>query len=319
MRISVVICTWNRCASLAQALDSLAKVVVPSGCEVETLVLDNNSTDQTHTVVSEREAAWPLGSLRYLFEGRQGKQFALNTGIAQSTGQLLAFTDDDIAFPANWLDLAVELFSDSAIELAGGRTLIEWQLEGPPSWYQNDMLAILAGVDLGPQRLDPVPPHYAPGGSNMFVRRSLFERVGGFDEKLYRHMDHEFGLRCLSQGARVVYEPRLTVYAPVDPAVLTQRYFRRWSFKAGFARSGGADAVKSRWPEVPLWMYRQMLEDWFAIRSPWPRQSEAERFGRELRLWRVWGTVANAWHAFLKPADHAAWVKRHSQKQANLY
>ncbi len=320
MRFTVVICTWNRCASLAQSLDSLAAVRVPAGSSVETLVVDNNSNDATQQVVEQRCAAWPLGSLRYLFEGRQGKQFALNTAIESSAGEVLAFTDDDIVFPPDWLEAAKDVFSDTAVELAGGRTLIDWPSDGKPAWYQDDMLAILAGVDLGPERLDPAPPHYAPGGSNMFVRRSLFERIGRFDERLYRHMDHEFGIRSQAQGTRVAYDPRLTVSAPVDPTCLTQRYFRRWSFKAGFARSGGAAAVAYRWPKVPLWIYRQMLEDWLSIHVLNGRASgSAQSFGRELRLWRAWGTVANAWHAFLRPASHAEWVKAHSQKKANLY
>lgn len=320
MQISIVICTWNRSASLDEALESLSRVRAPAGCLVETLVLDNNSSDDTRLVVERRQTAWRLGALRYVFEGRQGKQFALNTGIAHSVGELLAFTDDDIKFPVDWLEAAVAVFADPAVELAGGRTLIEWQPEGPPRWYQNDMLAILAGVDLGAEEMHPAPSHYAPGGSNMFVRRSLFDRVGLFDEKLFRHMDHEFGLRCQAQGARVVYTPKLTVHAPVDPAVLTQRYFRRWSFKAGFARSGGVAAVEERWPQVPLWLYRQLLEDWLATRFSAARAPEdPAHFARELRMWRAWGTVANAWHAFLRPARHAAWVKNHSQKKANLY
>lgn len=320
MQISIVICTWNRSASLDQALESLSHVRAPAGCEVETLVLDNNSSDNTRQVVERRQHAWGLGALRYVFESRQGKQFALNTGIAHSTGELLAFTDDDIAFPVDWLEAAVAVFADPAVELAGGRTLIEWQPMGPPRWYQKDMLAILAGVDLGAEALNPAPADYAPGGSNMLVRRSLFERVGLFDEKLFRHMDHDFGLRCQARGARVVYAPTLTVRAPVDPAVLTQRYFRRWSFKAGFARSGGAAATEHRWPQVPPWLYRQLFEDWLATRiAPAHMAEDPAHFARELRMWRAWGTVANAWHAFLRPARHAAWVKDHSQKKANLY
>lgn len=319
MRISIVICTWNRSSSLAMSLDSLAQVRTPVGTSVETLVLDNNSNDDTRQVVEQRQTGWPFGTLHYVFEGRQGKQFALNTGIGQSSGELLVFTDDDIAFPGDWLEVAVDVFCDRNVELAGGRTLIQWQPEGPPLWYQDDMLAILAGVDLGPERLDPAPANYAPGGSNMFARRGLFNRMGLFDEKLYRHMDHEFGLRCQARGARVVYEPRLTVHAPVDPAVLTKRYFRRWSFKAGFARSGGAAAAEERWPQVPLWLYRQLLEDWLAARFRRGKGTHASRFAGELRMWRAWGTVANAWHAFLRPSRHAAWVKEHSQKKANLY
>lgn len=320
MRFSIVICTWNRCATLAQSLHSLSYVRVPAGSLVETIVVDNNSSDATRQTIEQLQPDWPLGQLRYLFEGRQGKQFALNTAIEHSSGEVLALTDDDIVFPRDWLEAAVAVFSEPGVELAGGRTLIVWPPEGPPDWYQNDMLAVLGGVDLGKQRLDPAPSHYAPGGGNMFVRRGLFDRVGRFDERLYRHMDHEFGTRSQATGTRVVYDPRLTVHAPVDTACLTERYFRRWSFKAGFARSGGAAAVEQRWPQVPLWVYRQLAEDWVFSRFGSRRAAElSHRFARELRMWRAWGTVANAWHAFAFPKSHAQWVQDHSQKKSNLY
>ena len=321
MYISIIICTWNRCASLAQTLSSLSLINVPKNCVLETLIVDNNSSDGTRNIVEQWAISWPLGALLYKFESRQGKQFALNTGVEISRGELLAFTDDDILFSDNWLQVAAELFEDSNVDLAGGRTLIDWPSSGAPAWYQEDMLAILGGVDLGVDQLNPAPSNYVPGGGNMFVRRSLFQRVGLFDERMYRHMDHEFGTRSQASGALVVYDPRLTVRAPVDPACLTKRYFQRWSFKAGFARSEGTTAVHNRWPTVPLWIYRQFAEDWIATRfgSKSGKSESPQFFARELRMWRAWGTIANDWHAILSPSNHEQWVRKHSQKQANLY
>ena len=66
MKITAILCTYNRCKSLAKALDSIATQTLPESLEWEVLVVDNNSTDQTREVV---EDFWRRHSrrFRYLF------------------------------------------------------------------------------------------------------------------------------------------------------------------------------------------------------------------------------------------------------------
>jgi len=317
--VSVVVCTWNRSAALEATLRSLSQQQGVAGDQVELIVVDNNSSDGTRALVEGMRPSWPLGELRYLFEPRQGKQFALNRGIADSHHAVLAFTDDDILFPSDWLRNVQTLFADSDVDLAGGVTQVTWPGAGAPAWFAPDMRAVVGGVDLGDKRLDPPPDGYAPAGANLIARRDLFDRVGLFSEAHFRHMDFEFGVRCNRAGARVVYDSALVVHAPVDPHCVTKRYFRHWAFKAGIARDTESNSPHRHLPAVPLWIYRQLAEDalhvatWGWLRPP------AEAFSRELRMWRTYGTVASAWHAWLHPAHHTAWIAKHSQKKNNVY
>lgn len=315
--ITVIICTWTRAEQLRTTLQSLSRQEQPPSVDVEVLVIDNNSKDHTRRVVEEAQPSWALGALRYLFEPRQGKQFALNTGVAAARHTVLAFTDDDILFPPDWLRQIQRVFSDPGVDLAGGKTLIDWTGAQPPPWFSGELMAVLGGVDLGEATLDPSPRDYAPGGGNLIARKRLFDRVGGFSEAHFRHMDFEFGLRCQSSGVRVVYEPAVVVHAPVDPACLTPRYFMRWAFKAGIGRTGGIHAAGQR-PRVPLWMYRRFLQDTFALAFQ-PSPGAPAVFGQRMRQWRGMGAIANAWHAWLAPQRHAEWVKLKSQKTLNLY
>lgn len=323
-RLAVIVCTWNRAGTLMASLAALATVRTPAACAVDVLVVDNNSSDDTQARLRALQAAWPVGRLHALFEPRQGKQFALNTGIAHARDlgcELLAFTDDDILFPPDWLEQAVALFgANPALALAGGFTELEWPAEGRPDWYDDSMSAVVGGTDLGPRRLMPPPPDYAPAGANLVARASLFDRVGGFSEAQTRHMDFEFGQRCLQRGEIVAYEPALRITAPIDAAVLTRRYFRRWSLKAGISpwqdMAPGEPAVA--W--VPLWLYRQLLQDGLLwLLAPLLCEPPARRFVRELRIWRNWGTLLSRWMSRLRPAAYPAWVARRSQKKQNLY
>src|SRR3954464_5027253 len=100
---TVLICTYNRGNLLAETLDAIAKVRATLAWEV--VVVDNNSTDHTRSVVESRQAVSPVALLS-LLEPRQGNSFALNTGIASTNATIIAFTDDDVRVSEEWLQEA---------------------------------------------------------------------------------------------------------------------------------------------------------------------------------------------------------------------
>lgn len=318
--ITVIICTWNRANLLRDTLSSLNEQMDFEDLALEVIVVDNNSSDTTKAVVDEALKNWKLGELRYAFEPRQGKQFALNHGIQISKHGILAFTDDDIIFPSNWIHNIGEVFKDETLDLAGGKTIILWPDSGKPCWYSPTMEAILGGVDLGDRMLRPPPHDYAPAGGNLVARRCLFDRVGRFSEAHFRHMDYEFGLRCARFEANIAYEPSLLISTPVASECLTKRYFRRWSFKAGISSNNeiNVSSVAMLWL-VPRWVYRQLIEDFMYLISHSFFSNEAECFSRELRIWRALGLIASRWYEKYRPHDYPKWVEKYSQKKKGVY
>ena len=316
--ISFIICTWNRAETLRTTLNSLNKQQPLAGLDVEVIVVDNNSTDHTKTLVDEAMQSWCFGTLRYAFEPRQGKQFALNRGIDFCAYDILAFSDDDVIFDKNWACEIERIFAESNVDLVGGKTQVVWPTLGQPKWYHSGMSAVVGAVDLGDQRLSPAPSGYAPAGANMVVRRSLFQRIGVFSESRFRHMDFEFGSRSGRLQALITYEPSLLVYTPVDSACLTKRYFRRWAFKAGIIK-GDQSVAEAMFLAVPRWVYRQLLEDLQYLTFQASHVAPADKFNRELRVWRGLGTIAGCWHEKLRPSTHAQWVEKYSQKRKNVY
>src|SRR5579863_9995619 len=111
MTVTIILCTYNRCQRLARALDSVASSTVSDSVKWEVLVVDNNSTDQTREVAEEFSRSHP-GHFRYCFEPKQGKSHALNAGIREARGDILAFLDDDVTVGPTWLqDLTAPLGS----------------------------------------------------------------------------------------------------------------------------------------------------------------------------------------------------------------
>jgi len=239
MKISVVVCTYNRCQSLSAALEDLAVQVMPDSNAWEIVVVDNNSSDQTRKVVEEVSEKWP-GRFRYVFESRQGLSQARNRGIQESQGELIAFTDDDVQVEPDWLrNLTSNLFNGWIG--AGGRIVPTWK-KPLPSWlspHDFHSMEPFVAFDAGavPRRLEK-----PPFGANMAFRREVFHKYGGFRTDLGRigndligSEDTEFGRRLLAAGERLRYEPSAVVYHPVVEDRIQKSYFLSWWFDHGRA------------------------------------------------------------------------------------
>lgn len=301
MKITVVICTFNRCESLARALASAACLTVPASVAWEVLVVNNNSTDQTRDVVEEFARRHP-GRFRYLFEPRPGKSYALGTGIREALGDVLAFIDDDVTVEPTWLqNLTGSLHNGNWIG-AGGRILPRWN-SPPPSWLLPDQpwaVAPLAIFDKGPE---PGPLYEPPFGTNMAFYKSVFERYGGFRTDLgprpgceIRNEDTEFGRRLLEAGEQIRYEPTAVVYHEVPRGRASKRYFLTWWYDKGRAdtREFGIP-TDTKWfvAGVPHYLYRRVVVwtlRWMFTLRP------SSRFYAKLKLWGILGMMNECYH-----------------------
>src|SRR5689334_5863944 len=117
--VSVLICTYNRARLLRETLAALRTVDLPADCSVEILIVDNNSTDNTRLVVDEAAAVSSV-PVTYLREQRQGKSFALNTGLAHARGDVIALTDDDVLPSTEWLTRIVRIFRERDVTFVFG-------------------------------------------------------------------------------------------------------------------------------------------------------------------------------------------------------
>jgi glycosyltransferase involved in cell wall biosynthesis len=242
LKITVILCTHNRCRSLARALESVAASELPTSIEWDVLVVDNNSRDQTREVVEVFCRRDP-GRFRYLFEPQPGKSYALNRGIREACGEILAFMDDDVTVEPTWLQNLTATLHDNEWVGAGGRILPE-KAFSLPRWLALDgpyaMSGILALFDLGDTAGQL---KLTPFGTNMAFRKKMFEKYGGFRTDLgptpgseIRNEDTEFGRRVMEAGEHLRYEPSAVVYHEVPQHRLRKEYFLRWRFDYGRAK-----------------------------------------------------------------------------------
>jgi FkbM family methyltransferase len=244
--VSIIICTYNRHRLLGETLDSLAATRVGQGLAWEVIVVDNNSSDRTREVIEARMAGFPA-PLRRVFESRQGKSHALNTGIQSSAAPIVAFTDDDVLIPPHWLEAGIRpLLERTDISYTGGPVRPLWDAP-PPAWTDGDpgvLWGPIALVDYGTEEFVFEDRLRIPMGVNMAVRRSLLEAVGGFHPELERsgaslmgQGQAEFFFRTRAASARGLYVPRMELQHHVPAARMTRAYYRRWWFWKGVARA----------------------------------------------------------------------------------
>jgi glycosyltransferase involved in cell wall biosynthesis len=248
LHATVLIATFNRAHVLDETLDSIRKLRVASDRTWEAIVVDNNSTDGTRAVVERHARDFPV-ALRYLFETRQGRSSALNTGIAHANGAVIAMTDDDVRVGEGWLEAACRALygPDESIAYAGGPVRPLWEIK-PPRWLdleRGDLWGTIAIQNHGDRPFVYEEARKVPLGANMAAKRSLFGRVGGFKTDLGRSSGGlvlgqevpEFLLRARAAGCRGVYVPAMQVHHHIPAARLTPTYFKRWWFGKGVSRS----------------------------------------------------------------------------------
>jgi glycosyltransferase involved in cell wall biosynthesis len=300
MKITVIVCTYNRCTSLAKALNSVAASRLPESFEWEVLVVDNNSRDQTREVVEHFCRRHPR-RFRYLFESQQGKSFALNAGIHEARGDVLAFMDDDVTVDSMWARNLTAHLHNGEWAGAGGRILPAHDFS-PPPWLPLDgprnMSGVLALFDFGDKTyaLDR-----APLGTNMAFQKKMFGKYGGFRTDLgpspgseIRNEDTEFGRRLLAAGERLRYEPSAIVYHPVYEERLKKEYFRAFWFDLGRATIREAGKRPDIWsiPRHYLTMLKAVTLLGPARTLRWMFASNPKlRFYHKCWVWKTGGEI----------------------------
>jgi glycosyltransferase involved in cell wall biosynthesis len=296
MDVSVILATYNRAANLQTTLETFARLVCPPHLTWELLVIDNKSHDNTCEVV-EKFAKNANFSLRYLFEGQQGKSFALHSGIAAARGEVTAFTDDDVLLHPDWLANLSRTFKRFDCAAVAGRVVPLWN-HTKPEWLQMDGQQAVVNFELGEEFAQIRVP---PLGANCAFRKQVFAKYGLFRLDLgvngSKHTvtceDTEFGFRLLRAGEQIVYCPDAIVYHPVDPKRTTKKYFRDWYYYNGVSltRTAGLPDFGVFYFGVPRWLYRELIANWVRWMCTFEKN---HRFNRKLRAYQSVGNIVES-------------------------
>jgi glycosyltransferase involved in cell wall biosynthesis len=314
---TILICTYNRAPLLREALTAIAALTPPPDCEVEIIVVDNNSTDTTPDVIAQAAARSPFRIVG-LHEPAQGKSFALNRGLSAASGDIIALTDDDVWPDREWLLRIVERFRDRDVTFVFGKVLPRWGQVPPPDLLTSsaqDIWGPLALVDYGDEgtvyTADSTGQRL-PIGANLAVRRDALMAIGGWrvdlgkvNNTLTSGEDHEIFSRLRRFGLYSgFYDPAVVVQHYVPARRLTRRYFRQWFFWSGKTY---ALMLADLYPRIdlsqakrhlgtPRFLWRQALQQLGRyVVSRGPRTPALMALKEELRLLQYCGLIVGCW------------------------
>ena len=189
--VSVIIPTYKRPLKLSRAIDS---VLNQTYTNIEVIVVDDNDPDTAERVETEEVMRKYRGNPKVKYvkhEYNKNGSAARNTGFRNSIGEYIMFLDDDDEFLPKKVEAQVRCLEsrDNSwgacytryIRLKNGKidTICAENREG--YLYFEELCRNL----------------FIQAGSNLMIRRKVFEEIGGFDESFYRNQDIEFAVRLL--------------------------------------------------------------------------------------------------------------------------
>jgi GT2 family glycosyltransferase len=196
-KVSVVVCAYNAAATLEDCLSSLERLTYP---DYEVIVVNDGSRDATADIAQQHP------SVKLVSVSNGGLSAARNIGLANATGEIVAYTDADVRVDPDWLTFLVQPFLTSDVVGAGGPNVV------PPD--DPPMAQCIARAPGGPTHvlLDDRVAEHVPG-CNMAFRREALLAIDGFNPTYLRAGDDvDICWRLQEQGWRIGFAPAALVW-----------------------------------------------------------------------------------------------------------
>jgi len=214
LRLSIIVCTYNRRDLLEQCLESLVAQTMSQEL-FEIIVVDNNSNDGT----AERVRAWQerLPFIHYLLETEQGLSHARNAGLRQARAEFIVYIDDDSVALPRWCEKILDAFMsvEPCPVVVGGE--IVPRLERPSPWWFSLRLEKRSWGGTAGFLTSP-SAHFGFSGSNMAFSRKILENFGGFNpdfgmkgDRVWLGEEVELFMRIYKSLPLFWYDPEIRV------------------------------------------------------------------------------------------------------------
>jgi len=247
LSVSIVIPCRDERERIAACLDSIL-ADRSDGLKKEIIVVDGRSKDGTRAVLEEYESR---GSIRMIDNPKRITPVAMNLGIKAARGSMVLIMGAHAEYPPDYVTRCVRHLMESGADNVGGVLEV---------WPGNETLSglVLAsvvrsrfGIGVARFRTAGTAPQEVDTVFGGCYRRELFDRIGGFDERLVRGQDREFNLRLRKAGGRIIQFPDITV-----------RYYARsriWPFVKWVFLSATVPVAMSRALRRVLFSWRNLV------------------------------------------------------------
>jgi glucosyl-dolichyl phosphate glucuronosyltransferase len=213
--VDIVICTYNNAVLLDRVLNTIASQQVSPNYKWSVIVVDNNCTDETSTIVDRYIEAKIIPNLCRIVEKKQGLTHARICGVKNSTREWIAFVDDDCLLAENWVEQAIKFTSSHPnCGAFGGKVILDWEIAPSPIIAKH--ARGFAAHDLGNTQQRLYRNNFHIPGAGLVVQKTALEKSGWLDKQLLNDRegtklssggDSEIVLRILNAGYELWFTP----------------------------------------------------------------------------------------------------------------
>jgi GT2 family glycosyltransferase len=258
--VSVVIPTYNRCASVRRALEALSRQTLPAEA-FEVIVSIDGSEDGTQEMLGQLDLPFKLN---FVWQPKRGRAAACNAGIRLASGELLVVLDDDMEPVRDFLRAHLRAHPDGArLGVVGAAPV--------PLARDSSSIVQFIGSKFNAHLKTLAQANYQFKlrdfySGNFSIRRDVLTSVGAFDESftIYGNEDLELSVRLVKAGVRIVFSPEALAY---------QTYTKDFAALARDNIAKGRTAVllackhPHTYQHLKLSMYGQGSRTWRVLRA----------------------------------------------------
>jgi len=193
LKISIVTPSFNQAQFIEETIRSVLRQGYPN---LEYIIIDGGSTDGSVDIIKKYEP-W----LSYwISEKDRGQSYAINKGLSQSTGELLAYINSDDYYLPGTFNYAASQYKLHRFQFLAGDCFYVDENNEILNVARGRLSCLVEFLDLSTYEISPGITQ--PG---VFWTRSVYRAIGEFREDLYYNMDYEYWLRALYHGFKIQY------------------------------------------------------------------------------------------------------------------
>jgi cellulose synthase/poly-beta-1,6-N-acetylglucosamine synthase-like glycosyltransferase len=203
--VSLIMAVYNEGEIIRKRIENILSLSYPED-NLEVLIVSDASTDNTEAIIREYESH---GIQLYRQNFRQGKTEALNKAVAMATGEILVFSDADVFFKKNNIEMLIQNFYDPQVGCVAGKKI---PVSNEKSFTVSE--GLYWEYEFSIKRLESELGNLVSGacGLNLALRRKLYEPLEAMAEDLL------LPLVCIHKGYRTVFEPGAICYELLLPS-----------------------------------------------------------------------------------------------------
>jgi cellulose synthase/poly-beta-1,6-N-acetylglucosamine synthase-like glycosyltransferase len=203
------------------SIDYIRRIYYPN---ISFIIPVRSKTNYIKVVESINRLTYPESKIEIIIEKGSNPPAQRNSGISQSSGDIVAFVDDDCVFHEDWLKNALKYFENEKVGVVGGPNLTPPEDSFLSKCFGHAMASYFGAASMSNRYKSAKCSREASEQdlilANMICRKEIFDQGMYFNEELFPNEENEFMNRVAKKGYTIIYDPEIFVYHPRKKTLL---------------------------------------------------------------------------------------------------